>query len=419
MLAFKRLWGPHGIPMFYEQLPLEIKGTGIALIVFTGSADDTNVGKPGIYHWFEHVPFRGTRKYPGGYAATKGRITRIGGRVGAWTNTCHTGYWSTVPTRCIEQGIDIVTELASQPLLRGADIVVERDIIHQEIRRTLGSASGTLRYLLPSILWEGHPFGAHTLGTMDSLDEMSPALLLDAQALGYDRSRMVLIISTALSEEEVLKYLFSSNLLDLPMRGLSERRRGADYGPLPAWKEGKRTVIKTEFPATVVKVLFPPVTLSTWEERARHELCLSLFSCGGLGSPLYRKVREETPLAYAACVHRQSLSDTECWGFNVETSRADALDVEQALSELLKDPQLMSRAWFNDVMEYTRGAIETEVMDPTKLVHCAATQISSTGGVVSNEVLFDLMLTITHEEVVEMIKNLSFEQAHTIIALGQ
>ena len=94
MTDFQQLTGPDGIPIYFQHVP--VKSVSVYWLVFVGSADDETVGNHGIYHWFEHIPSRGTAKYPGGYRDTEARLVRHGGSAGASTDYDHTSYLSLI-----------------------------------------------------------------------------------------------------------------------------------------------------------------------------------------------------------------------------------------------------------------------------------------------------------------------------------
>lgn len=417
MLTFTRLEGPHGIPVFYQKLPGEVKSTAIALTVFTGAADDTSVGLPGIYHWFEHVPFRGTKKFPNGYLSTKGPITRVGGKVGAWTNPFCTNYWSTLPTRHLEKGVDIVTDLVAQPLLTDESIIAEREIINQEIRDRNANANGRMQYTTPSILWRDHPLGVHVLGSIESLGSMTPDLLHEARRKGYDRSRMAFFISTNLPYHNVGD-LINDRFALLPSNGLSERRMGGSFGPLP-WQQGERTEFETEFSASIVKVLFRFPSVRTKTDLVKQSILTKLFSHGGPGSPLIRAVREKNQLCYGAQVEVFNCQDGGCWGFNVNTSLKNVGAVERALPTMLQDQQLRSGEWFETIKEAAVGNLDMEVIDPDKLVESAVRSTMIMGEPLNEEEMVTLLCSVPHEQVLEWIDRIDFEKARTVVALGK
>ena len=230
MIDFKRLEGPKGIPVYFQHLP--VNSVSVYWLVFVGSADDESVGNHGIYHWFEHLPSRGTEKYPSGYRDTEARLVRHGGEAGAETSYAHTAYYADVPRRVWTTALDILTDMIARPLLRSEDMEAEREIIHQEIDEWHSSPHGLSMCVLPSLLWPGHPLGHDQLGTRESLQSMSPSLLRTAHQRGYGCSRCVLFVSGQLEEQEVLEEVAKA-VEFLPDRDITQRRSPAAYGPLP------------------------------------------------------------------------------------------------------------------------------------------------------------------------------------------
>jgi len=417
LLIFKRYEGPCGIPIFYQQTPDIIRSSSIALAVFTGSADDLSVGKPGIYHWFEHVPFQGTKKFPDGYRATKGPVANVGGRNGAATNCFYTNYWATLPTRHLSIGFDIVVDLIAQPLLTDEAINAERTIIKQEIRSRMSNLGGNLGYLLPSILWGEHPLGHPIPGSIESLDSMTPELLRKARQRGYDRSRMVFFISTALPHDEVLDILHD-RFETLPLNGLSERRMGASFGPLP-WNQGERTEIETEFSSSIVQKLFwlPPVRNKM--DIVRLKLFCSIFTQGNTGSPLYRVIRETSQLAYNASKTTFFSQDGGYWGFTVTTSRNHIETVEEKLQTILQDPRIRSKEWFEGIKVAHECSLDMQVVNPEENVQEALYMTTAIGQPVTVEEEVEMISQISHQEVLELIDAIDFKDARTVIASGK
>lgn len=416
MMKFERLEGPCGIPVYYQQLPEILRCTSIALTVFTGSADDTSVGEPGLYHWFEHVPFRGTEKFP-----SESRLTyplrRVGGRMNASTSPFRTNYECSVPTRHLGLGLDVVVDLVAQPLLTDKAINAEREVIKREI---LQSDSRLERYAnnrLREIFWKGHPLEHSTLGTRDSLDCMTPEVLREARRKGYDRSRMAFFISTSLSAVEVLD-MVSDRFELLPSNGLEERRMGASYGPL-VWTPGERADFKTTFSTSRVMVLFYQPPTRDIVERAKRSMIRNIFAHGGIGSPLYRAIRGVNQLAYSANLMYEPTQDGGYVGFTVDTSRQDVEDVLQALRIMFSSPQLRSREWFDHIHESRRCALEMENISPWHSIDEAVDSVVDNGEIVNNEDWLDIRESIPHEEIIEMVDQFNFDEARIVVAVGK
>ncbi len=418
MLRFVKYEGSRGIPIYYEQLPKEVRSSALSLVVFAGAADDTSVGQQGIYHWFEHVPFRGTKNFPGGYNETKGTISNIGGNSGARTNMYQTSYWAHVPTRSIETAIDVVVDLVAEPLLTEKGIIAERTIIHQEISDKLSNAQGKFSYTCPSLLWPNHPLGGSVLGSADSLDSMTPELLWVARKQGYDVSRMAFFVSTSLSIYEVDKMLRLS-FRALPEYGLSERRQNPSFGSL-TWTPEKRIEIPTEQETSILEMMFPNFQEVTWQTSATQSMLQGVIQNGNLGSPLYKAVREDTQLAYSANFGRANGPDGSYFNFSVNTSAQNLAQVEEALRvTLFRDPRLRSREWFDTIKSSRRDKLDMEIIHPMGEVNLAVAEIGRLGSTLSSSEFIDLLDKVSHDEVVAMIDDLAQAEPHIVIALGK
>ena len=162
MIDFELIDGPSSVPVYFQRLP--VNTVSLYWLMFVGSADDEAGGGHGIYHWFEHLPSRGTEKYPGGYLDTEARLVRHGGGSDAETGHTHTGFSADVPKRVWSDALDILTDMMARPLMRTSDIEAEREIILQEIDEWHSAPYSQSMCQLPEILWPGHPLGHDQLG---------------------------------------------------------------------------------------------------------------------------------------------------------------------------------------------------------------------------------------------------------------
>src|ERR1035437_5060990 len=303
MLDLKKIDGPYGIPIYYQRMPEMVKSVSMAWVMFTGASDDMSIGLPGLHHWFEHVPFRGTKKFPKGSADIEGPFVSMNGDINAFTDQTSTCYHGTFHVSQWRQGLETLTDMVANPLITESGVEAERRVIHQEIIGKLGSAKGKASYNLLGLLYPEHQFGHPVLGSEKTLAGMDANTLQHAHKAGYDRSRAMLVFIGSVPEEEFLREALIA-CSELPARGLSERRKPYFHGSLPEWSR-RETVIETEFASSVIHLLFPlPGNMGEVEKIAENtfsSLCLDgMFEHGGLTSPLSRIVREERQLVYGA-----------------------------------------------------------------------------------------------------------------------
>jgi predicted Zn-dependent peptidase len=417
MIDFEVLDGPGGIPIYFQSLP--VKTVSVYWLVFTGSADDDDIGAHGIYHWFEHLPSRGTERYPGGYQDTEARLVRYGGDASAETGYNYTGYSAYVPKRVWIDAFDILTDMIAAPLLREEDILGEREVIRQEIDEWYSSPYGQSLCELPGLLWPGHPLGHDQLGSHESLDSISPQLLRKAHEKGYSRSRCVLMVAGNLTKEEVLNEVAErvDRLPDLP---LETRRAPIHYGPLPAWRPGETNIIETTHDDSIVYLMFPmPAIEESGDDFLRITLLDDLITAGNLGSPLNRIVRERSQLAYAPGLTSSLSPDGGYWGLVAQTNSDRHQAVVDTFWEVLDGDEIRSPEWFDYVRDTVRGEIEMHDPCPDDYTEAASARLTFHGKVWSDDEYLERLMSISRDELISYLESFSRDISRTIVFAGE
>lgn len=406
-----------GFPIYFQNLP--VKSVSVYWLVFVGSADDESVGQHGIYHWFEHIPSRGTQKYPGGYRDTEARLVRHGGSAGAETDYSHTAYYADIPRRVWPMALDILTDMIAQPLLRPEDIEAEREIIQQEIDEWHSSPHGESLCVLPSLLWPGHPLGHDQLGSRESLQAMSPELLRQAHREGYTRSRSVLFVAGDLQPREVIETVAEAASNFAP--GAEPcRRRPAAYGRLPAWQSGKRTVYDTRHEDSAVYLLFPvPPVAEVNDAHILWTMAEYFITAGDLGSPLNRIVREDSQLAYSPGFISSISTDGGYWGLEAQTNAHQPQLVIDRFWEVLRSDELRSSEWFDFVTDTIRGEFDMHDPSPSDFTEEAAERLTGYGELWSDDELRRRLLSVSREMMAAFFDELAEGSAHSLIFRGK
>ena len=125
----------------------------VALIrVNVGSRDEKDHIK-GMSHILEHMFFRGTEKYP-----TQSDLTsvlyRCGGGFNAYTSKDSTVFHITVSKKCIEDGLDVLSDSFYNSLFREEDLEKEKKIVINEINDYLSDPSTLMEYGLSELMYK-------------------------------------------------------------------------------------------------------------------------------------------------------------------------------------------------------------------------------------------------------------------------
>jgi predicted Zn-dependent peptidase len=411
---FEKIGEPEGVPVFLQQLPDIVNPASVQMAMFTGSNDDTAVGKPGLYHWFEHVPFRGTQRFPQ-YKDTKHRFSRQSGSVGAYTSSDITVFRANIQRAQWADALELTTDLVSAPLLRDDAINAERDVIRQEIAGSLSDIHRRIWMEIASTFWHGHPRGHPTLGTEETLDAMDAEMLRNAHRQGYDKSRASVVFSGHLEKNAVLDAC-GEILQRLPDQGIPERRKAASHGLVPPWEPGTTTV-DVPFPSSLVLTAFNAPANASRSDLSTYSLLGALVSSGA-DSPLMKILREERKLVYSAWPTGWNTIDGGFWGIAAQTKANTINDVREAMKDVLSSSELRSRERFDYVRDIFTASMTMRTIDPSDFADEALGQLKRHGCITSFEERLATLLAVTHDEIVALVETLTPESGHTIVLKG-
>ena len=416
MIDFELIEGPQGVPIYYQRLP--VNTVSLYWLMFVGSADDDSAGGHGIYHWFEHIPSRGTERYPGGYLDTEARLVRHGGGSSAETGYTFTGFSADIPKRVWPDALAILADMIGRPLLRIEDIEAEREVILQEIDEWHSSPYSQSLCQLPAILWPNHPLGHDQLGTAATLKSIDPTRLRHAHEIGYSRNRSAFFVAGDIERSQLVDVIGPclERVADSP---LSPRKQPASYGTLPKWQAGATTVVDTAHEDSVVYLLFPiPSLAGGIDTLLEWDFLDDVFSAGELGSPINRLIREDSQLAYSPGFTSTTHPDGGYAGLVAQTS-VEPDRVVEAFWKLIRSPELRSNQWLDYVRDTIRGEIEMHDPDAGEYTEGGSASLVHYGRCLTDEEYANAMLGFQDDQIADWLGRLTPDAAHTIIFKGR
>ncbi len=129
-------------------------------------------GTTGATHFFEHMMFKGAKKYgPKQFDTT---IEANGGSTNAYTNFDSTVYYQSMPSHMIEKIIDMEADRMENLLLEEESFEAERKVIFEERKmRYENSPRGQLYLTLMKEVFKGTPYGGSVIGSEQDLANLS------------------------------------------------------------------------------------------------------------------------------------------------------------------------------------------------------------------------------------------------------
>jgi zinc protease len=131
-------------------------------IVRTGSRDEVEPGRSGFAHFFEHMMFRGTKKYP---ARVYDRIvTRLGADANAFTTDDFTAYHLEFAKEDLETVIDIESDRFQNLDYDRADFETEAGAVYGEYRKSVTDPFFLLEETVRNLAYDVHTYKHSTMG---------------------------------------------------------------------------------------------------------------------------------------------------------------------------------------------------------------------------------------------------------------
>jgi zinc protease len=142
-------------------------------IAYKVGASDEVAGKTGLAHYFEHLMFKGTKRYPGD--SYDKLMDDNGAERNAFTDQDMTVYYARTSSQLLEQLMDIEAD-RMQNLVLTADIMeTERKVVLEERRlRTDSDPYGTMAEKMRAMLYTVHPYGRPIIGFQRDIENYMP-----------------------------------------------------------------------------------------------------------------------------------------------------------------------------------------------------------------------------------------------------
>ncbi len=281
------------------------------VLVKAGGRDDT-AGKEGSAHFFEHMPFRGTKHFPNLEALTYD-IERNGGYVNAFTTDEATGYEIIVPSPMLEPGVSRIADMLLHPVMREPEIEIERNVILEELRNKLASVNFFARQQLYKGLLGNHPLVHAVIGTEKALKSVTKADLLAFHSQYYNATNIALFFVGTYDRTTLLKEC-ETHFGQIGTGPATKR----DVSLTPAkWQEGIQTFAPDRYNRSVYLLgrTLPPTTM-------KQTYMLRIFVdmlTRGMTSPLNAEIREKRGLAYNLYADHSQYQDVSFLTFGVST----------------------------------------------------------------------------------------------------
>src|SRR5205823_10062648 len=180
----------NGLRILTERMT-QVRSISIGVWLTRGSRHET-AERGGIAHFVEHMLFKGTGTRSAEDIAQA--IDSIGGQLDAFTAKEYASYYIKVLDEHLPLAIDILSDIVRNPAFKSEDIEREKKVVVEEIKMVEDTPDDLVHELFTQGFWEDHPLGRPILGTKETVESFTPALLRDYFSQAYTARNLIVSV---------------------------------------------------------------------------------------------------------------------------------------------------------------------------------------------------------------------------------
>ena len=370
------------------------------LLVGAGSRYE-NKDNNGIAHFFEHMAFKGSQKYPNSFVISS-TIEGLGGVFNAFTGKDHTGYWVKATPERFETSIDVIADMVQRPLLLDEEINREKGVITEEINLYEDTPYRKVGELFESLLYQGNSLGYDIAGTKDGIIKFNRQTFIEYINHLYHPNNAVLVVAGGISQikkdwKKIIEDKFSH---------WSSSKKPSYFNIQESQQEPQILIKHKKTEQAHFSLGFR--TFSFNDDRKYILNVLSSILGGGMSSRLFIQVRERRGLCYYISTGVESYSD--CGNMVTQAGvTKDINKVKEAIKAIIEEhekitigdikPEELTRA-----KELIKGRLLLSLEDTANVANFFGNRLLLQNQLLTPEQIIKKIEKVTITDIVELSK---------------
>ncbi len=284
----------------------------VLLLVGSGSRYE-NAKNSGIAHFFEHMAFKGSAKYPDSFTISS-TIEGMGGIFNAFTSKDHTGYWIKGTADKVPLMLDVLADMVTASKLDQVEIDKEKGVIVEEMHMYEDMPQAKVSNVYDELLYGSHPLGMDIIGTQKTVKSFTRQDFVDYIHKLYDPDNAVLVIAGGIASTQKI---IEKNIAQTFGHWKPAQKASKDYSYIQYVSdkrqksnvEGRKSIFtkKTEQAHFILGYTTPYGFMD--EDKYTLGLLAAILG-GGMSSRLFMEIREKRGLCYYVNTSRDMYAET-------------------------------------------------------------------------------------------------------------
>jgi len=378
---------------------IPMPGTGLASfysVVRTGSRDEVEPGHTGFAHFFEHMMFRGTEKYPG--PVYDRIVTSLGASGNAYTTDDYTCYYMTVAAADLEKVVELEADRFQNLSYKEPEFQTEAGAVYGEYRKNRTQPFSVMFEAIQDRAFDVHTYKHTTIGFEKDIAAM-PTMYDYSKSFFkrfYRPENAVLIVTGDFDAKAVMALI---------RQHYGNWKKGYQAPAVQAEPEqqGERSVEVAYQGRTL-----PMVTVA-WKglgfDPSSKELAAAALLADltfGETSPLYRELVLEKRMAQRLFPGFRLSRDPGLWAVSAMVAGEQNVEavktaIDQAVARMQETPP--SAEDLEGLKRRQRYSFVMGMDTPDRVASGLARFVALSGGIESVEALFTAMELVTPEDI--------------------
>lgn len=397
----------NGLPVLLVEMP-SVQSVTALVLTNTGSRYEIPQ-QAGIAHFFEHIVFKGTEKYPDPQTLASA-IDAIGADFNAFTSKEYTGYYVKSASQHLGTSLDVLSDMLLRPLIKQEDIDREKGVIIEEINMYKDNPMHHVANLFEQMTYADFGLSHDIIGTRETVSNLTSSDFRSFLSSWYGLPNMLLVLA---GDAKVLKDPRTLDMVTAAFSKNTDEDRVKNKVKLKKYFSKKplsESMLHIEHKATEqAHLVLGWKGLPRTDEENRPALALLGTLMGGnMSSRLFSEVREKRGLCYYVHADVDSYHEVGLVG---ASAGVDPKRVYEAIEVILDE--------FKQVAEGTKPVTEDELKRAKDYLRGTMTlsfedsrSVAQSFGM--KELLMDKLETI--EEVLAKMQAVTLEEVNALAA---
>ena len=285
----------------------------------TGSIyEDERMGA-GMSHILEHMLFKGTTTRTTNAIAQQ--IQDVGGYINAYTSFDRTVFWIDVPKAGVATALEVLSDAMVNSTLPEDEYVKEQEVIRREFAMGFDDPDRMISQLLFLTAYQRHPYRFPVIGDLEIFNSLTQEDVVRYYRSRYVAPNLTFVVVGDVDAAQVRDQLtrFFRECPEKSLRPLFIPKEPPQLGRREAHQEFATELTRLSLAWHVPEITHPDVPALD---------LLSIILGEGRSSRLYRKVREESGLAYSVSAFSYTPGDPGILGIDatVDPDKRDAAE---------------------------------------------------------------------------------------------